>query len=217
MKDTRIELKFRNNFILERMEQEGIKNVSQLARLSGAQQSALGSVINFKISPMCHVKPGKSGFVGTMRWRRCVEQIAVTLKCAPESLFSEESVDRIVDEHRKVLKLDSHEVQLALQAVEQQALPPDERLDEKEKKRALLRAIETLTPREQMVIRMRFDLEEETPQLLEEIGDQFKVTRNRILQIESKALRKLRHPARQAIIRGETNEFASRERCDGEL
>lgn len=56
--------------------------------------------------------------------------------------------------------------------------------------------LHTLPAREQKVIRMRFGLDDGYPQTLEEVGYQFKVTRERIRQIEAKALRRLRHPSR---------------------
>lgn len=60
----------------------------------------------------------------------------------------------------------------------------------------LLSVIETLTPREQKVIRMRYGLDNAHPRTLEEVGKEFNVTRERIRQIEAKALRKLRNPTR---------------------
>jgi RNA polymerase primary sigma factor len=56
--------------------------------------------------------------------------------------------------------------------------------------------LDTLTPREAKVLRMRFGIEMSTDHTLEEVGKQFDVTRERIRQIEAKALRKLRHPSR---------------------
>ena len=60
----------------------------------------------------------------------------------------------------------------------------------------LLEVLETLTEREQKVIRLRFGLDDGRARTLEEVGKEFKVTRERIRQIEAKALRKLRHPSR---------------------
>lgn len=60
----------------------------------------------------------------------------------------------------------------------------------------LLAVIETLTPREQKVIRLRYGLDDAHPRTLEEVGKEFNVTRERIRQIEAKALRKLRNPNR---------------------
>ena len=56
--------------------------------------------------------------------------------------------------------------------------------------------LETLTPREAKVLALRFGLEGGHPHTLEEVGKEFDVTRERIRQIEAKALRKLRHPSR---------------------
>ena len=60
----------------------------------------------------------------------------------------------------------------------------------------LMEALSTLTEREQEVLRQRFGLDDGKPKTLEEVGRQFHVTRERIRQIEAKALRKLRHPSR---------------------
>ena len=59
----------------------------------------------------------------------------------------------------------------------------------------------TLTPREQQVLRMRFGLQDGKPHTLEEVGKEFDVTRERIRQIENKAIRKLRHPSRAKKIK----------------
>jgi RNA polymerase primary sigma factor len=58
------------------------------------------------------------------------------------------------------------------------------------------RVLKTLTPREEKVLRMRFGIGEKSDHTLEEVGQDFEVTRERIRQIEAKALRKLRHPSR---------------------
>ena len=64
------------------------------------------------------------------------------------------------------------------------------------------RELSTLTPREAHVIRLRFGLFDGRSRTLEEVGKEFNVTRERIRQIESKALRKLRHPSRARHLRG---------------
>jgi len=63
-------------------------------------------------------------------------------------------------------------------------------------------ALSTLTPREQRVLVLRFGLEDERRRTLEEVGSEFHVTRERIRQIEAKALRRLRHPNRSLKLRG---------------
>ena len=63
-------------------------------------------------------------------------------------------------------------------------------------KEQLAEVLKTLTPREEKVLSLRFGLEDGNPKTLEEVGKEFNVTRERIRQIEAKALRKLRHPSR---------------------
>ena len=63
-------------------------------------------------------------------------------------------------------------------------------------KEQLMEVLGTLTPREEKVLRLRFGLEDGRTRTLEEVGKEFNVTRERIRQIEAKALRKLRHPSR---------------------
>jgi RNA polymerase primary sigma factor len=68
-------------------------------------------------------------------------------------------------------------------------------------KDALQDVLETLSPREKKVLMMRFGLEDGKPKTLEEVGKEFKVTRERIRQIEAKAIRKLKHPTRARKLR----------------
>ena len=63
-------------------------------------------------------------------------------------------------------------------------------------KEQLIGVLDTLTPREEKVLRLRYGIDDGRPRTLEEVGKEFNVTRERIRQIEAKALRKLRHPSR---------------------
>ena len=68
-------------------------------------------------------------------------------------------------------------------------------------RRELMSVLKSLTPREELVITLRFGLDDGRPRTLEELGKEFNVTRERIRQIEAKALRKLRHPSRAKRLR----------------
>lgn len=70
----------------------------------------------------------------------------------------------------------------------------------------LMEVLDTLTEREQKVLRLRFGLDDGRPRTLEEVGRQFNVTRERIRQIEAKALRKLRHPSRSKKLKDYLDE-----------
>jgi len=73
---------------------------------------------------------------------------------------------------------------------------PTDAVSDMMRKKQLLEVLETLTPREEKVLRLRYGLDDGRIRTLEEVGKIFNVTRERIRQIESKALRKLRHPSR---------------------
>ena len=84
---------------------------------------------------------------------------------------------------------------------DQNNLAPSEAAMYSSLKDATKEVLDTLTPREAKVLRMRFGIDMNTDHTLEEVGKQFDVTRERIRQIEAKALRKLRHPTRSERLR----------------
>ena len=81
------------------------------------------------------------------------------------------------------------------------AASPAEKAESRMLREQLLQVLDTLTPRENEVLLMRYGLRDGRPKTLEEVGKEFNVTRERIRQIEAKALRKLRHPNRTERLR----------------
>jgi RNA polymerase primary sigma factor len=82
------------------------------------------------------------------------------------------------------------------------AIAPPEAASQQLLKEQINEVLDTLTPREKQVLVLRFGLEDGRSRTLEEVGKVFRVTRERIRQIEAKALRKLRHPSRSRKLRG---------------
>lgn len=92
--------------------------------------------------------------------------------------------------------------------IEDKILPsPPETVIHQSLKEHIDEALKTLTDREARVLKMRFGLGDGNEHTLEEVGQQFKVTRERIRQIEAKALRKLKHPTRSKKLRSFTSSF----------
>ncbi len=132
-------------------------------------------------------------------------------EATPEELA--EKMDLSEDKIRKVLKIakepismetpvgDDDDSHLGDFIVDSNMESPIERATAEGLREATLEILETLTPREAKVLRMRFGIEMNTDHTLEEVGKQFDVTRERIRQIEAKALRKLRHPSRSEKLR----------------
>ncbi|MFM0085284.1 sigma-70 family RNA polymerase sigma factor, partial [Paraburkholderia sediminicola] len=81
------------------------------------------------------------------------------------------------------------------------AILPDDAALHASMRDAVSEALTTLTPREAKILRLRFGIESGRDHTLEELGQQFELTRERIRQIEAKALRKLRHPARSGRLK----------------
>ena len=124
----------------------------------------------------------------------------------PEEIAEEMSMP--VDKVREILKIAQEPVSLETPIGEEEDshlgdFIPDEDASEPSEaasytllKEQLIDVLDTLTPREEKVLKLRFGLEDGRTRTLEEVGKEFNVTRERIRQIEAKALRKLRHPSR---------------------
>ncbi len=124
-----------------------------------------------------------------------------------------EELDMSPDKVREILRLAQEPVSLETPIGEEEDshlgdfIPDDEALSPADAasisllKEQLAEVLKTLTPREEKVLSLRFGLEDGHPRTLEEVGKEFNVTRERIRQIEAKALRKLRHPSRSKKLR----------------
>jgi RNA polymerase primary sigma factor len=85
--------------------------------------------------------------------------------------------------------------------VDRQGLSPSESVINLNLREQTAEVLKTLSPREEKIVKMRFGLQDGSEHTLEEVGQHFAVTRERIRQIEAKALRKLRHPSRSHRLR----------------
>ncbi len=125
---------------------------------------------------------------------------------SPEEVAKEMNME--VEKVREIMKIAQEPVSLETPIGEEEdshlgdfipdedALAPAEAAAYTMLKEQLMEVLDTLTPREEKVLRLRFGLDDGRARTLEEVGKEFKVTRERIRQIEAKALRKLKHPTR---------------------
>ncbi len=124
-----------------------------------------------------------------------------------------ERMDFSLDKVRKVLKIAKEPISLDTPIGEEEdsylgdfiedkkVVVPSEAVVQLNLSEQIRRVLGTLTPREEKVLKMRFGIDEKADHTLEEVGQNFDVTRERIRQIEAKALRKLRHPSRSKKLR----------------
>ena len=118
-----------------------------------------------------------------------LEKIRRTLKIAKEPLSTETPVGDEEDSHLGDFIEDKNAIQPVDTAIQSSL------------RDTIAEVLASLTPREERIIRMRFGLAMTSDHTLEEVGNTFSVTRERIRQIEAKALRKLKHPSRSRILR----------------
>jgi len=147
------------------------------------------------------------------KMNRISRQILQETGLEPEPALLAEKMEMPEDKIRKILKIskepismetpigDDDDSHLGDFIEDQSTVAPNEAAVYASLRGVTKDVLDTLTPREAKVLRMRFGIEMNTDHTLEEVGKQFDVTRERIRQIEAKALRKLRHPSRSERLR----------------
>lgn len=130
---------------------------------------------------------------------------------AKEMNVSEDKVREIMKISQDTVSLDTpvgeeEDSSLATFMQDENAISPQESAAQVMLKEQLLEVLSTLTPREQKVIMLRYGVEDGHPRTLEDVGKEFNVTRERIRQIEAKALKKLRQPSRSKKLRDYLDE-----------
>ena len=147
------------------------------------------------------------------KMNRISRQILQETGVEPDPALLAEKMEMPEDKIRKILKIskepismetpigDDEDSHLGDFIEDGQTLAPVDAAIYASLRDATSEVLESLTPREAKVLRMRFGIEMNTDHTLEEVGKQFDVTRERIRQIEAKALRKLRHPTRSERLR----------------
>ncbi len=144
---------------------------------------------------------------------RATKQLVQTLGREPHPEELAEKLEMQLEKVRMVLKIAKEPISLETPVGEEEdsslgdfvedknALSPADAVVERNLSDQTRRVLSTLAPREERVLKMRFGIGEHGNHTLEEVGQDFEVTRERIRQIEAKALRKLRHPSRSKLLK----------------
>jgi len=181
-----IEIRVKSGQFREAREQAGFKTQREAAAALETSITTISAIENFRYYP-------KTPWV--------IEKYERILGRSFEELFPEE-FRSAVDVHmitslkfnRELIRLPEFRDDLLLPSAEDTYI-------EKEKKEMINESLKQLTEREAKVLRLRFGLDGKGERTFEEIGEVFKVTRERIRQIEAKALRKLKHPTRSKFLK----------------
>lgn len=183
-----VTIRVRNNLLKQRRDRLGLSQ-KRLAEMIGISLWGYGALEGLHRPPVT-----LSGI-----WRRCALSIAAFYEVKPEELWPDEIL--AVERSTVVRQIHGPDLlALASQYQEDAALPPGRDLDQAELKETVENVLKTLSPREASVLREKFGLDGEDPQVNAEIAQRYGVSTARLWQIERKAFRKLLHPSRAKLL-----------------
>lgn len=154
-----------------------------------SRQVAISQLLSLRRSP----------FYSGGRLTRIARWLCDETGFSPDELFPRELYERLLPKSVFVAEVPADRL-ISLESIK--TLPMPEAIDQREVRAALDRAIQTLTEREQGVIRRRFGLDGDEPMRQSEVADAMGLSRSRVLQLQTEALRKLRHPRRSRELAG---------------
>ena len=206
----RVKITVRNNLLLTAMEQAGYRYVAEFAREIGYQSSRVGDLIGLREAPI-----KKDGTFTDM-----AKKIMEVLGAAPSDLWTVEQLNMRLEKNVWEDKYTTDTVKAILGgnvaqlegAVYESVEKPDDQLSKKDLKAMLLQGLDTITPREKKVVLLRFGLDVGGEHTLEEVAQIMNLTRERVRQIEAKALRKMRDPARSKHFKEHAEDLLSTEK-----
>ena len=181
MNDYRVKITIRNERLLAAMEGMGYKSVAEFSRNQGLNGVKVREIFSGKIPPLDREGNPKE----------LTKEILEILNLTIEKAFTEKQLKGF-KKHTFEVKIEEEKLLQIISPAKNQEI----KVIEQEVKSKLSEILSTLTPREEKILRMRFGIGMDTDHTLEEVGRKFFVTRDRIRQIEARALRKLKHPSR---------------------
>lgn len=186
LKDYRVKVSIRNNHILTRIEAAGFQSVKQFCgAFPSLKYTSICALV--RMSTRASYKKINQG-----QWKPIAYELALLLGCEPEDLFTERQSAAF---DRTSFEINADEAEL------KQLTSSSKWMNEIEIKEGVQRVLQDLRPRERLVFERRFGLDGDPPETLLEIGKRKGIGREQVRQIESKALRQLKHPSRRDILR----------------
>ena len=206
----RVKITVRNNLLLTAIEQAGYRFVAEFAREIGYTATRVGDLIGLREAPI-----KKDGNFTDM-----AKKIMEVLGAAPSDLWTVEQLNMRLEKNvwedqytTDAVKsiLGSNVAQLE-GAVYEGVEKPEDQLNKKDLKDMLLQGLESITPREKKILLLRFGLDVGGEHTLEEVAQVMNITRERVRQIEAKALRKMRDPSRSELFKEHAEDLLSSEK-----
>ena len=194
MEEFNLKVTVRNNLVLTAITNSGYTNLAKFAKDNGLSLGLLYDTINLKRPPM--LKTGE--------FSPFAMKLMETLGACPTDLWTNEQLTMKLKRNTSYRELGTEELQRCLQSSARSLIGLDyceQEAEEQEAEEIIDGMVDSLTPREARVLRLRFGLGGVDEHTLEQVAEKFKFTRERVRQIEAKALRKMRHPSRTDILK----------------
>ena len=207
IKAYRIKITVKNNLLLTAIEQAGYKSAAEFARAIGLTDQEVSALVALRNAPI-----NQDG-----EFSPNAKRIMEALGAAPSDLWTTEQLNMKLKRNTKEDFFSAPTIQAILGgnvaqlegSVYEESEKPEEVLNKKELKAELEKVLGTLTPRETKVLQLRFGLDGCGEHTLEEIGDMLDIGKERVRQIEAKALRKMRAPSRSKAFKGHVEDLMS--------
>ena len=192
MKEYRLHVKVKNNYLFSAMERAGYWTVADVCHAGGLAQTDVGKVANLKTT--LYNKRGET--------RPVFVKLSEFLRCLPEDLIPPQHVDAVLPSNTGNVEISFDDIQTLLPGfTPEQPLLPDAMIEQHELTAALASMIDTLPAREKRVLDRIFGLNGAEPCTLRALGEEFGLSQERIRQIQLRALRRLKHPRVSAVVR----------------
>ena len=203
----RVKITVKNNLLLTAIEQAGYKSVAEFSRDIGLTAQEISSFVALRKAPI-----NQDG-----EFCPNAKKIMEALGAAPSDLWTTEQLNMKLKRNTTQDLFSAPIIQAILGgnvaqlegSVYEESEKPEEVLNKKELKAELEKVLGTLTPRETKILQLRFGLGECGEHTLEEIGDMLDIGKERVRQIEAKALRKMRDPSRSKAFKGHVEDLMS--------
>jgi RNA polymerase sigma factor (sigma-70 family) len=203
----RVKITVKNNLLFTAIEQAGYKSAAEFARAIGLTDQEVSALVALRKAPI-----NQDG-----EFSPNAKRIMEALGAAPSDLWTTEQLNMKLKRNTKEDFFSAPTIQAILGgnvaqlegSVYEESEKPEEVLNKKELKAELEKVLDTLTPRETKILQLRFGLDECGEHTLEEIGDMLNINKERVRQIEAKALRKMRDPSRSKAFKGHVEDLMS--------
>jgi RNA polymerase sigma factor (sigma-70 family) len=193
MEEFNLKVTVRNNLVLTAINNSGYTNLAKFAKDNRLSLGLLYDTINLKRPPMLQ----------TGEFSPFAMKLMETLGACPTDLWTNEQLTMKLKRNTSYRELGTEELQKCLQSSARSLIGLDyceQEAEEQEAEEIIEGMVDSLTPREARVLRLRFGLDGEDEHTLEEIAKKIGFTRERVRQVEAKALRKMRNPSRSKIL-----------------